>query len=68
MAKLKLIVGGILLLLGIVLAVQNSAVVEITLLAWSTTMSQALLIFVTGAVGVIVGFLFGTTFRRARPK
>ena len=64
--KFKLILGGILLLFGIIFAMQNSTVVEIRFLVWSVQMSQALVIFLTGAVGTIIGFLFGTAFKISR--
>ena len=35
-------------------------------LVWSVQMSQALVIFLTGAVGTIIGFLFGTAFEISR--
>jgi uncharacterized integral membrane protein len=64
--KFKLILGGILLLFGIIFAMQNSTVVEVRFLVWSIQMSQALVIFLTGAVGTITGFLFGTAFKISR--
>ncbi|HET7237382.1 MAG TPA: LapA family protein [Terrimicrobiaceae bacterium] len=64
--KFKLILGGILLLLGIIFAMQNSTVVEVRFLVWSIQMSQALVIFLTGAVGTVIGFLFGTAFKISR--
>ena len=64
--KFKLILGGILLLFGIIFAMQNSTVVEVRFLVWSVQMSQALVIFLTGAVGTIIGFLFGTAFKISR--
>lgn len=64
--RIKLILGGVLLLLGIIFAVQNSAVVEVKLFVWSLKMSQALVIFLTGAVGSIIGFFFGTAFKITR--
>jgi uncharacterized integral membrane protein len=64
--KFKVILGGILLLFGIIFAMQNSTVVEVRFLVWSVQMSQALVIFLTGVVGTIIGFLFGTTFKISR--
>ena len=61
--KFKLILGGILLLFGIIFAMQNSTVVEVRYLVWSVQMSQALVIFLTGLFGTIIGFLFGTAFK-----
>lgn len=66
--KIKLILGGVLLLLGIIFAVQNSSVVEVKFLLWSLKMSQALVIFLMGAAGTLVGFFFGTAFKITRQK
>ncbi len=64
--QIQLILGGILLLFGIIFAMQNSTVVEVRFLVWSLQMSQALVIFLTGAVGTVIGFLFGTAFKISR--
>jgi len=64
--KIKLILGGLLLLLGLIFAVQNSGVVEVKFIVWSLKMSQALVIFLMGATGALVGFLFGTAFKLSR--
>jgi uncharacterized integral membrane protein len=64
--KIKLILGGVMLLLGIVFAVQNAPVVEVKFLVWSIRMSQALVIFLTGATGIIAGFFFGTAYKISR--
>lgn len=64
--KIKLILGGILLLVGLVFAVQNATVVEVKFLAWSLNVSQALVIFLTGAAGIIAGFFLGTAFKISR--
>lgn len=66
--KIKLILAGFLLTLGVVFAVQNSAVVEVRFLVWSLQMSQALVIFLTGAVGCLIGFFFGTAFKISRAR
>lgn len=65
--KVKLILGGILLLTGIIFAAQNAAAEQVKFLVWSLQMSQALVIFLSGGVGVI-GFFFGTTFKITREK
>jgi uncharacterized integral membrane protein len=64
--KFKLILGGVLILFGIIFAMQNSTVVEVRFLVWSVQMSQAFVIFLTGAVGTIIGFLFSTAFKISR--
>ena len=64
--KIKLILGGLLLLLGGVFAVQNSTVFEVKFLTWSLQVSQALVIFLTGVGGIITGFFIGTAFKISR--
>lgn len=64
--KIKLVLGGLLLLLGLIFAVQNSGVVEVKFIVWSLKMSQALVIFLMGATGALVGFFFGTAFKLSR--
>lgn len=64
--KIKLILGSLLLLLGLVFAVQNSTVVEVKFLVWSLKVSQALVIFLTGGAGIIAGFFIGTAFKISR--
>lgn len=64
--KIKLIFAGILLLLCVIFAMQNSTVVEVKFLGWALKMSQALVMFLIGATGAIVGFLFGTVFKITR--
>ena len=54
------------ILFGIIFAMQNSTVVQVRFLIWSVEMSQALVIFLTGAVGTIIGFLFSTAFKISR--
>ena len=54
------------ILFGIIFAMQNSTVVQVRFLIWSVQMSQALVIFLTGAVGTIIGFLFSTAFKISR--
>lgn len=66
--KIKLTVGGIVLLLGLIFAVQNADVVEVKFLVWSLKMSQALVIFLMGAAGALAGFFFGTAFKISRQK
>ena len=64
--KPKLILGGILILFGIIFAMQNSTVVQVRFLIWSVQMSQALVIFLTGAVGTTIGFLMSTASKISR--
>jgi uncharacterized integral membrane protein len=64
--KPKLIIGGALLLLVIIFAVQNAAVVTIQFLPWKFSASLALVIFLTGAAGTIIGWVLGTAFKITR--
>jgi uncharacterized integral membrane protein len=64
--RFKLILGGILILFGIIFAMQNSTVVQVRFLIWSVQMSQALVIFLTGAVGTTIGFLMSTASKISR--
>ncbi len=64
--KIKLITAGVLLALGFVFAAQNAAVAEVKFIVWSLRMSQAVIIFLTGAAGIIVGFFAGTAFKLTR--
>jgi uncharacterized integral membrane protein len=66
--KAKLIAGGILMLLVLVFAVQNSAVVTIKFFVWQFSASLALVIFLVGAVGTVVGWFVGTAFKIMRSK
>ncbi len=62
--NLKLIaaVAG-LLLLG-VFALQNSQPLTIRFLVWSFTLSQSLVIFFSGLLGLVVGFALGALAAR----
>ncbi len=57
--------GGLtLLLLVVVFALQNSAVVKVRLLFWSVSSSLALLIVVLLGIGLLAGWLLGSLARR----
>jgi uncharacterized integral membrane protein len=60
----KNIVFFILLALVVIFVLQNTQVVEFNFLAWTISMSKALLLLVTFVLGIIVGWLA----RRVRPK
>jgi len=64
--KAKLLVAAVVILLGFLFALQNSAVVEIRFLFGSVHMSLALVIFLAGAAGLLSGFLLGTAARRRK--
>ncbi|MDP1581132.1 MAG: LapA family protein [Candidatus Didemnitutus sp.] len=52
-------------LLGI-FAAQNLNQLNVRFLFWSLQVPQALLIVATGAIGVVVGLIFGTTGRSVK--
>ena len=52
------------LLLVVVFAIQNSAVVKVRLLFWSVSSSLALLIVVLISLGLLAGWLLGSLARR----
>lgn len=58
--KTKLIVVTILALLLVVFAVQNTEVTQVKLWFWQLNMARAILIFVSFAVGLIIGLLLPT--------
>jgi len=60
----KTIVFIVLVALVLVFVIQNTQVVEFKFLAWTVSMSRALLLFGTFAIGIVVGWLSG----RVRPK
>lgn len=53
----KVIVAGILLLLIVIFAVQNYAIVEIKFLLWSFRASRAVILFLTLILGFALGWL-----------
>lgn len=63
--KLKLYLGGALLLATLVFSVQNSAVVDVKFLAWKFSTSLALVIFATLAAGLIGGWAIFSALRLA---
>ncbi len=62
--KLIVVLAG-LLLLGI-FAVQNAQPLTVSFLAWSFTLSQALVIFCSGLVGLVIGLALGAFGRRGK--
>ena len=52
------------LLLAVVFAIQNSAVVKVRFLFWSTSSSLALLIVILLSLGLLAGWLLGSLSRR----
>lgn len=54
--NLKLAVALVLAALLVILAIQNTAVVEVRLLIWTLSMSRALLILCSAGTGLVAGF------------
>lgn len=57
MANAKLVFSLILAGLLVVFLIQNTEVVEVRFMFWSTSMSRALMIFFVFAFGIIAGWL-----------
>jgi len=59
-------------LLSLVVIIQNTEVVSVRILFWDLLMSRIILLALSVAVGVIIGFLLGRPWRKrdryARPK
>lgn len=68
--NIRLILGLVVTGIIVLFVTQNVSVAEVTFLFWSITMSLALLIFFTLAIGVILGwFLHGfVTHRRSQEE
>jgi putative membrane protein len=60
----KNIIFLILIALVVIFVLQNTEIVAFRFLAWTISMSRALLLFLTFAIGIVVGWLAG----RIRPK
>ena len=69
MLKPKVIVAGALALLLLVLVIQNTEVVTLQFLFWQFEMSRVILILLTGAIGVICGYVLAKLIepRRSDP-
>ncbi|NNE08959.1 MAG: LapA family protein [Gemmatimonadetes bacterium] len=53
----RLIVSLVLLGLILIIAVQNAETVELSFLVWHLSISRVLLIFITGGIGFLAGYL-----------
>lgn len=54
-----------LIILVIIFVIQNTQIVEVKFLAWQISMSRALILFGTLAIGVIAGWLLKMPKRKA---
>ena len=57
MKKVKLVFGVILVVIGAIIILQNTAAVETHILWYSITMPRAVLLLVTGLVGFALGVI-----------
>jgi len=69
--RVRTVVILVLALLSLVVIVQNTEVVSVRILFWNLVMSRIILLALSIAVGVIIGFLLGRPWRKraqyARP-
>jgi len=70
--RVRTVVILVLVLLSLVIIVQNTEVVSVRVLFWDLVMSRIILLALSIAVGVIIGFLLGRPWSKrrqyARPK
>ena len=62
----KLYIGLTLLVLVIISVVQNAVAVDIRFLIWKVTMSRSLVIFIVLAIGIAIGWISATHFRKKK--
>ncbi len=62
--RVRSVVILVLLVLFLVVVAQNTEVVSVRLLFWDLAMSRIILLALSLAVGVIVGFLLGRPWRK----
>ncbi len=62
--RIKLILSLVLLFIITLFAVQNAAVVTIKFLVWELDISQALMIFLTFAIGLVIGLFIPSVLRK----
>lgn len=59
----KLIIATALIILVMIFAVQNAAVVDIKLLFWDVEIPRSLLIFMMIFIGIVIGWFLRSVFR-----
>lgn len=62
----KTVVAVVLIILVMIFAVQNAAVVDIRFLFWQVEFPRSLLIFLMLLVGVVIGWVTRSIFRISR--
>lgn len=66
--KRRLIVSAILLVVVLVFALQNVAIVEVQFLIWGFRLPRSMLIFAVLTLGIAAGWFLKGATRRARPS
>lgn len=64
----KSIVPAVLIILVMIFAVQNAAIVEIRLLFWEVSFPRSLLIFMMLLIGVLIGWFTRSVFRISKNR
>jgi uncharacterized integral membrane protein len=59
----KLVITTALIILVMIFAVQNAAVVDIKLLFWDVEIPRSLLIFMMLFIGIVIGWFLRSVFR-----
>jgi len=64
--RFRLIVTAILVVLVMIFAIQNAAIVEIKLLFWQVAFPRSLLIFLVLMIGMVLGWILKAMVRISR--
>jgi uncharacterized integral membrane protein len=64
----RFVLGIIIGVLVIIFMFQNMKAVDVTFIAWTITLSRALVLLIVFAVGIIIGWIFKGAGRRRREK
>jgi uncharacterized integral membrane protein len=64
----RFILGVIIGVLVIIFMVQNRQPLDVTFIAWTVTLSRAVVLLIVFAVGIIIGWIFHGAGRRRREK
>lgn len=66
--KTKIVVIVLLIILLIIFVLQNAELVVVKFWFWDMSLPRALLLFVTFAVGLIIGLMLTTTRKKKSPE
>jgi uncharacterized integral membrane protein len=64
----RFILGIVIGVLVIIFMFQNVQPVDVTFIAWTVTLSRAVVLLIVFAVGIIIGWIFHGAGRRRREK